>query len=169
MSIVGPTWWRWRRAIPRSWWHVTTGSRSSGNVLPVSRTRWDSTYIDYGMFDRLKIFNLIIYKGMYQDVCSTLVANLAAVAASRVRIPASCQIWNIVHKVKTGMETGERTLLNPGNKELKNIFFNFLTGTWCTVPVLVPSVALADTSLCYKYIKITCIPGTCSGIIHCFW
>ena len=57
-----------------------------------------------------------------RDVCSSLVAHLAAVAATR--IPASCQILYL-QKVKT--QDGEWTLLNPGNKKsykkkhLKNI------------------------------------------------
>ena len=38
------------------------------------------------------------------DVCSSLVAHLATVAAIRVRFPASCQ--HIVHKVKWSMGTG---------------------------------------------------------------
>ena len=53
-------------------------------------------------------------------VCSSLVAHLAAVAAIRVRIPASCHILYI--KIKPGTESGSS--YNPGNK--KSFFFKLL-------------------------------------------
>ena len=43
------------------------------------------------------------FKLVGRDVCSSLVAHLAAVAAARVRISASCQLPNIVQKVKTSI------------------------------------------------------------------
>ena len=66
------------------------------------------------------------------NVYSSLVAHLAAVSATRVRFPASCQILHrTVHKVKT--PDGERTLQDSGNNKkffLKYIFFsNFVSST----------------------------------------
>ena len=49
----------------------------------------------------------------FRDVCSSLVGHLAAVTATRVQNPGI--LPNIVHKMKT--PDGERTLLDPGNKE----------------------------------------------------
>ena len=51
----------------------------------------------------------VIFTNVCRDMCSSLVAHLAAVAAARVRIPASCQIQyrGIVNKVKVpGRSTG---------------------------------------------------------------
>ena len=95
--------------------------------------------------------------------CSSLI-----VAATRVRIPASCQIL-YVHKVIT--RDGERTLLDPGNKksfkklkEKKNSsFFSIIF----VAPGVGPSYSWRDTL--WVYMEMFPPPGTRTYVLWCLW